>query len=709
MAKRKLEVEIALNVINGIHGSGIQCSISSAGELMIYGVVGDTWDELDAETIIKQVQDLGEINDLHVRINSGGGYVIEGLAIYNFLNRLSANVVIHVDGIAASMASVLLMAGDERRMPENGMIMIHNPWDISIGDADQLRKDADKLDLMKNSLVSIYAAKTGLPVSEINAMMDAETWLNAQDAFDKGFIDVITEAVDSENLALVDVKAYTNVPDGFKAAASLKPGVKVTGQNPIAASGANTNEGTTMTDEERKAAEKAEKAKVKAAEVKAAAEAKATADKAAADARIAERNRGVEIRAAVATAKLPSTFADELVASEMSVADARSAIIDKWAEMGGPDTQSGLPTITVDERDKRVEAVSSATLARAGLGEVDHKNPFRGYRLNEVARSCAEASGVNTNGMMPDEYIRAAFRTGAQGSQTTSDFPVILEAVLHKMVLTGFDAQPSTWQQFCKTGDVTDFREWKRLVPGLMGDLDLVNEKGEYLNKNFPDAEANVNQVVRRGNILEVTPETIVNDDLGQIMEMANGLGAIGNRAIERAVYTLLNSNPVLADGIALFHASHNNLAGSGAVPSVISFDAAGSAMSLQTAPGDDAEYLDITPDICVANRSLRGQIRVIVNAQYDPDTANKLQKPNMVQGIVSDIVTSPRVTNPAWYFFAPPSAQPVIEVVFLNGQRSPRVVQEENFRTSGMAWKIELPFGVGAIDYRGAYKNPGV
>jgi hypothetical protein len=309
---------------------------------------------------------------------------------------------------------------------------------------------------------------------------------------------------------------------------------------------------------------------------------------------------------------------------------------------------------------------------------------------------------------LPEEYIKAAFSIAARGSQTTSDFPVILEAVLHKMVLSGYNAQPSTWEQFCKQGDVTDFRVWNRLVPGLMGNLDTVNEAGEYLNKNFPDAEKNPNQVVRRGNILEITPETIINDDLGEIMNMADGLGRIGNRAIERAVYTLLNSNPTMADGNALFSAAHGNLAAAGAVPSVATFDAAGAAMALQTAPGDDDEYLDITPDVCVANRALRGSIITIVEAQYDPDTANKLQKPNMVKGIVNNIVTSPRATAAPWYFFADPQAQPVIEVVFLNGQRAPKVSQEENFRTSGMAWKVELPFGVGAIDYRGGYKNPG-
>jgi len=689
------------------HGIGIQCSISGDGELLVYGFVGDEWDELDAKSIIDQVHALDTSNGLVVRINSGGGYVFEGLAIYNFLKGLAANVTVIIDGLAASMASGIAMAGDVVRMPANGLMMIHNPWDLSIGDADQLRKDAAVLDKVKDSLISIYADKTGLDTGTISDMMAAETWLNAEEALAGGFIDDIIDEVSIENLTRVDVKNFHNAPEvlkhpGLSAVAGPLPGLEDPSKKPRAASGAPTDEGDTMTDEQKKAADKAE-------QKKAAAEIKTATDAATAAATRAERKRAADIRAATKAAKLDADFADQLVNGDLDIDGARAAIIDKWAEQGGP-TDDGASHIQMvnDAQDKRVEAFTSATLARVGVGTVDNANPFRGYRLTEVARACAENSGINTAGMNAEEYIRAAFRMNPQSAQTTSDFPVILEDVIHKMVLGGYNAQAATWQRFCRQGDVTDFREWKRLVPGLLGDLDTVNEKGEYLNKNFPDAEANVNQVIRRGNILEVTPEVIINDDLAAIMTMANELGAVGNRAIERAVYILLNANPDMSDGVALFHADHGNLAASGAVPSVITLDAAGAAMAIQTAPGDDAEYLDIVPDVALANRSQKGSLQVIVNAVYDPDTANKLQKPNAVNGIVNDVVTSPRVTTTNWYLFANPSINPVIEVVFLNGQRAPRIIQEENFRTSGLAWKVELPFGVGAIDYRGAYKNPG-
>ncbi len=685
---------------------GIKCAVHSDGTVMIYGFVGDDCDELDAKTIISQIKALGDRDRLDVHINSGGGFVFEGLAIYNYLNTYDGEVVVHVDGLAASMASVIAMSGDQIIMPENALMMIHNPWDISIGDAEQLRKDADMLDKTKESLISIYVAKTGISVDEVSALMDAETWMSGTDALEQGFATEVTDSVDmAASLRGADVSTFKHVPEsltGLVAAAATRPKKKPSGSVP------NANQPpqeVVMTEEERKA----EEAKKQAAADK---DKQAAVDKAKDEATKAERKRAADIRAAVKTAKLTDDYAQELIDSECSVEDAREKIINKWAEDGGPTEQQasfGLPG-GMDERDKRVEAMSQATLARAGIEKQDTANPFRGMRMSEIARACANASGINTYGMLPEDYIKAALGGGPRGAQTTSDFPVILENTLHKMVLTGFMAYASTWGRFCKTGDATDFRQWNRLVPGLIGNLDTVNEAGEYLNKALPDAEKNPNQVVRRGNIIDVTIETLVNDDLGYIMDLANGVGMAGSRTIERAVYALLASNPTLADGVALFHATHGNLAGSGAAPSITTLEAADLAMGAQTAPGDDAEPLDISPDIGVVPRALRGTMFEINNAEFNDETSKNQRKPNRVRGLLSDIVASPHLTDAAaWYTFADPAMAPVIEVLFLNGQRDPRVTQEENFRTSGMAWKAELPFGVAAIDYRGAYKNPGV
>jgi ATP-dependent Clp protease, protease subunit len=134
---------------------------------------------------------------IHVRINSLGGEVTEGNGIYNALTRHQGGVTVHIDGIAASMASVIAMAGTQVRMADNAILMIHNPWTIAAGESGDLRKQADVLDLMKDGIVGAYQKKTGLEANVISDMMDEERWLKAEEAHSFGFVDVIEEGVEA--------------------------------------------------------------------------------------------------------------------------------------------------------------------------------------------------------------------------------------------------------------------------------------------------------------------------------------------------------------------------------------------------------------------------------------------------------------------------------------------------------------------------------
>jgi ATP-dependent protease ClpP protease subunit len=132
---------------------------------------------------------------IHLRINSPGGSVIEGTAIYNALRRHEGGLTVHIDAMAASMASVIAMAGAPVYMADNALLMIHNPWTVSMGESKDLRKEADLLDKLKVNLRNAYVRKTGINAEEIGAMMDAETWLDAVEAVALGFADAIEEGV----------------------------------------------------------------------------------------------------------------------------------------------------------------------------------------------------------------------------------------------------------------------------------------------------------------------------------------------------------------------------------------------------------------------------------------------------------------------------------------------------------------------------------
>ena len=147
-------------------------------------------------------KEIGDLNGkaLTVRINSYGGEVAEGLAIYNLLKSYAGEVTTICDGFACSAASVVFMAGAKRVMPRYSLLMIHNAWTRASGDADDLRKAADDLEKITQPSVEIYTSVSNLDADEIKAMMDAETWIDADEALDFGFATEISEEAAMQSL-----------------------------------------------------------------------------------------------------------------------------------------------------------------------------------------------------------------------------------------------------------------------------------------------------------------------------------------------------------------------------------------------------------------------------------------------------------------------------------------------------------------------------
>lgn len=192
----------------------------SEAEILIYGDIGGGWwDEgITGETITNQIADL-DVDTINVRINSGGGLVFEGLAIYQALARHSSKIVVHIDSIAASIASVIAMAGDEIRISEGANLMIHKPWSGMWGDADAFRKEADVLDQLQAGLINIYEARTGAKRADLEEWVNAETWFLGQAAVDKGFADVMVPAKKKKAAASAMLNHFKNTPSNLLASA----------------------------------------------------------------------------------------------------------------------------------------------------------------------------------------------------------------------------------------------------------------------------------------------------------------------------------------------------------------------------------------------------------------------------------------------------------------------------------------------------------
>jgi ATP-dependent Clp endopeptidase proteolytic subunit ClpP len=161
-------------------------------ELSLYDEIGSFG--IGAKEFIAELKEHKD-QHIHLRINSPGGEIVEGSAIYNALTRHKGGLTVHIDALAASMASVIAMTGDPVYMADNALLMIHNPWTLAAGEAKDLRKQADLLDTMKSNLIRAYQKKSGMEEKAIAKLMDEETWLDAVEAVALGFVDAIEDGI----------------------------------------------------------------------------------------------------------------------------------------------------------------------------------------------------------------------------------------------------------------------------------------------------------------------------------------------------------------------------------------------------------------------------------------------------------------------------------------------------------------------------------
>ncbi|WP_436952038.1 head maturation protease, ClpP-related [Staphylococcus shinii] len=191
------------------------------GEIYIYGdIVSSKWDETDVTAVDfkNELNQLGDVSEIDVHINSAGGNVFEGHAIYNMLKMHKAKVNIYVDALAASIASVIAMSGDTIFMHKNSFMMIHNSWIMTLGNSKDLRQTADLLDKTDQSSNNAYLDKaTNLSEAELKQLLEAETWLTADEALEKGLADEILGA--SEIAASISKDSYQmfkHVPENIE-------------------------------------------------------------------------------------------------------------------------------------------------------------------------------------------------------------------------------------------------------------------------------------------------------------------------------------------------------------------------------------------------------------------------------------------------------------------------------------------------------------
>ena len=195
-------------------------------ELLVYEEIGEnywTGGGVTAKSVKQSLDAAGSFDSVSLRINSPGGDAFEGAAIYSLLKASGKPVNVFVDGIAASAASIIAMAGETITMSNVAMMMVHNAWSFCNGDGDDMRKCADTLDKVSASIAQAYVAKTGKTADEIKAIMDEESWMGAQECVDEGFATGIAAPAEKDEEAMALASSFRSLTRMKKVPAELAP------------------------------------------------------------------------------------------------------------------------------------------------------------------------------------------------------------------------------------------------------------------------------------------------------------------------------------------------------------------------------------------------------------------------------------------------------------------------------------------------------
>jgi ATP-dependent protease ClpP protease subunit/phage major head subunit gpT-like protein len=675
------------------------------GELVLYGPIGfhDFW-EGTGFTAGDVVNALAELEgDITIRLNSAGGVASEGAAIYNALKRHDGAVSIIIEGVAASAASLLAMAGDTIVMPLGSLMMIHEPAGITIGTADEQRRTAAALDVMTGVYAAVYAERSGQSEADVRAMMKAETWLSPTDAVAKGFATSMTEDGDPVTAdASFDYRTYRNAPAHLSALAENR---KASGLPMVAVLAAPLNPGkeTTMNTPAPAAAPSQPAVTIDPANP--AAPAAPAAPVMAGDA--------VTVKIYELCGRAKMSFADTqkiIAGAGGSIEKASTMVIDHIAAAdpdGGRNTPP-LATVTADERDRFRQGVEKALMSRVGLqgGEV---NEFSSMSLREVARMSLDKAGIKLVTGDPMTMVGAALGMRpfmAAGQHSTSDFVEVLANVANKSMLKGYLEADETFDQWTASGTLSDFKATKRVDLNLFPALSEVPEGAEYTFGTIGDRGATI-QLATYGKMFAITRQAIINDDLSVFSRIPSRMGRAAKRTVGNLVYAVLTANANMADGIPLFHADHGNL-GSGALTTT-AVDAGRAAMALQKDPDEHATGgLNIRPSYLLVPVELQGKATALMAAEFDP--AGTQRNPNIVRNLATVISEARLSTDSAakWYLAANPASNDTIEVAYLNGVSQPTLEQRDGWSVDGVEFKVRLDAGVEALDFRGLYQSSG-
>lgn len=647
-----------------------------AGEIHLYDQIGG-WG-ISASRFLREVSEAGLFNasQVEIRIHSPGGSVLDGFAIYNTLKRLTGSVNIFIDGLAASMASVIAMLpGATVHMPANAFMMVHNPYGGLVGDANDLRDYADLLDKNSAVMIDAYTQKTGLSREEVESLMSEETWMTGAEAVEKGFADVLLPEMQmaaciNDNVTKEFFKMPKAAQQLFAPRANANQPQQPQTQPPVAQQPvADPIDITALAVQMRQQMQAQE----------------------------TERRTAVN---AVFTAFANHPGVTELQASCLTdqfctAADAQQKLLAKLAEGTTPGA-NGYAHIHAGNGNIIGDSVRNVVLARAGFGERQADNQFNGMSLMELARASLTGRSIGVSGLDRMGIVGMAF------THSSSDFSHILMDAATKSALAGWDDNEETFDKWTRTGELPDFKPGNRVGLEAFPSLRQVRPGAEYKYATLSDTGA-VIRLATYGELFSIDRQAIINDDMSFITRIPASMGRAAKATIGDLVYATLTGNPTF-NGDNLFSDDRNNYF-SGEL-NVENLASGRSAMKRQKS-GD--RTLNISPAFLLVPTMLEAYADQILHSTSVPGTDTNSGIKNPVLNM-AEIISEPRLDEASeedWYLTARKGAD-TIEVAYLDGNAAPTVESTSGFTVDGVTMKVRIDAGVAPMDYRGMQKFAG-
>ncbi|HEY2454136.1 MAG TPA: ClpP-like prohead protease/major capsid protein fusion protein [Scandinavium sp.] len=653
----------------------------AAGEIHLYDQIGG-WG-ISASRFLREVSEAGLFNasQVDIRIHSPGGSVLDGFAIYNTLKRLTGTVNIFIDGLAASMASVIAMLpGATVHMPSNAFMMIHNPYGGLVGDANDLRDYADLLDKNSAVMIDAYTQKTGLAREEVESLMSEETWMTGAEAVEKGFADVLLPEMQmaaciNDNVTQEFSKMPKAAQQLFAPRGNANQPQPQPQQQPVA---------TTQQPDQP---------------------AQSTVDIQALAVQMENMRQARETERRTAISGVFTAFANhpgvtELQASCISdqfctAADAQQKLLTKLAEATTPGA-NGYAHIHAGNGNIIGDSVRNVVLVRAGFGERQTDNQFNGMSLMELARASLTGRSIGVSGMDRMGIVGLAF------THSSSDFAHILMDAATKSALAGWDDAEETFDKWTRTGELPDFKPGNRVGLEAFPSLRQVRPGAEYKYATLNDSGA-VIRLATYGELFSIDRQAIINDDMSFITRIPASMGRAAKATIGDLVYATLTENPDF-NGEQLFSEDRNNY-----ISGDLDVDNLAAARSMMKRQKSGDRTLNISPAFLLVPTMLEAYADQILHSTSVPGAENNSGIKNPVLNM-AEIIAEPRLDEAGeedWYLAARKGSD-TIEVAYLDGNAAPTVESTSGFTVDGVTMKVRIDAGVAPMDYRGLLKASG-